>query len=345
MRRDDDDDEDDGEDGNFTAAFANPIQRKQKKGLDFSRWRELITDDPPNKMHSELRAKPQQLNKVGEGNGIQEKIGSYMDVDDAVQVLKKSPGNDVKELHADFEVMDAEVVKEREQEQDVSHMDIDGNSVWHDDHEAGKAIFGDTGPGYIAEKDLNEQYMSESLINSNVGYNNLGKEQGATTLDSQIDAENRARLQRMSADEIAEAQGELMEKLNPALRAMLQKRGQNKLNKQEPITPSDIGTSSKVKVGNNESTPSQSNISHKVKTQNSTHTGLDDNLVQKNNASSLWEAWSKRVESVRDLRFSLDGNVIRSDIVQLPNAGKSLLLLSHFLFINTYIICLFPSGQ
>lgn len=33
-------------------------------------------------------------------------------------------------------------------------------------------------------------------------------------------------------------------------------------------------------------------------------------LESKSNASSLWDAWSTNVEAARDLRFSLDGDVL-----------------------------------
>lgn len=51
---------------------------------------------------------------------------------------------------------------------------------------------------------------------------------GSVSLMDDINAENLARLKQMSPDEIAEAQAEIMEKMDPSFIEMLKKRGQNK---------------------------------------------------------------------------------------------------------------------
>ncbi|KAG2307713.1 hypothetical protein Bca52824_027461 [Brassica carinata] len=55
--------------------------------------------------------------------------------------------------------------------------------------------------------------------------------------ESLMNAENNARLQKMSHEEIVKAQAELFEKMDPALLTILKKRGQDKLNKRKHSVP------------------------------------------------------------------------------------------------------------
>ncbi|GJW74733.1 transcriptional elongation regulator MINIYO [Tanacetum coccineum] len=47
-------------------------------------------------------------------------------------------------------------------------------------------------------------------------------ELGSTNIESEIDARNRARLEKMSPEEIANAQAEIMKNMDPALKKILQ---------------------------------------------------------------------------------------------------------------------------
>ncbi|GFY89795.1 RPAP1-like, carboxy-terminal protein [Actinidia rufa] len=123
-------------------------------------------------------------------------------------------------------------------------------------------------------------------------------------IESQIDAENRAQLQRMSANEIAEAQAEIMERMTPAVIETLRKRGQNKLKKQKE---SSSVMAAKGEVGNlqdgkqlitdaKDSPLYNSDISENVMTATSTDTrsglGCDGMQNLKPGSSSLWDSWS-----------------------------------------------------
>ncbi|CAN1771007.1 Transcriptional elongation regulator MINIYO [Linum perenne] len=113
------------------------------------------------------------------------------------------------------------------------------------------------------------------------GVSSFGVAQRSTGLESEIDAENHARIQNMSPEEIAEARAELMEKMNPSLLNLLKRRGQQKLNKQS-LSESDVATKNEPANG-------------------------------PPNSSKSWNTWSERVEAARRLRFSLEGNVISAD--------------------------------
>ncbi|XP_021800043.1 transcriptional elongation regulator MINIYO, partial [Prunus avium] len=147
---------------------------------------------------------------------------------------------------------------------------------------------------------------------------NVRNEQVSMSLETQIDEENRARLQGMSADEIAEAQVEIMGRLDPALLNVLKRRGEEKLRKHR--SPSSDNNEPKA------SPSSQSGMSHADTTITSNHTktaeenGLEQNSGQA--SGSLWTAWRERVEAARELRFSLDGTVILNGFHQIPKSSN-----------------------
>ncbi|GJU21195.1 transcriptional elongation regulator MINIYO [Tanacetum coccineum] len=62
-------------------------------------------------------------------------------------------------------------------------------------------------------------------------------EQGSTNIGSEIDAGNRARLEKMSPEEIADAQAEIMKKMDSALKKILQEKEQDKTKKNSSISP------------------------------------------------------------------------------------------------------------
>ncbi|KAF2296802.1 hypothetical protein GH714_003522, partial [Hevea brasiliensis] len=129
----------------------------------------------------------------------------------------------------------------------------------------------------------------------------------------------------MSPEEIAEAQAEIMEKMDPALVNLLKKRGQEKL-KQQYLSRSDKPISNELNNTLSEiQTAKSSEISSHVRSDSSdmmtittstdTKIGPDNGLVQDSGPHDgyLWNSWSERVEAVRRLRFSLEGSVITDE--------------------------------
>ncbi|KVH88004.1 transcriptional elongation regulator MINIYO isoform X1 [Cynara cardunculus var. scolymus] len=304
------DEEDDGEDEDHTnfdlaAAYANPIQRKQKKGLDFRHWQELMngnnTSEFSNKREHKFddSAKPSDLKK-GSGSTIskvvkrhEEKIGE-VGIDD---------------VHSNFDDGMRSTLKAK---------DISENVIG----EAREEIMVDMG----------ELNTPASRMHSNSRSVDAGIEQGSTSMESEIDAENRAQLEKMSTDEIAEAQAEIMKKMNPALIKILQKRGQDKMRKKSE-SGSAICSIGKVvdEKAEKESIsatllPESDNAQNMiVRNPNRKQTGLESKDLPevKSSASSLWDAWSTNVEAARDLRFSLDGDVM-TDCSQVPGNASAM---------------------
>ncbi|KAM1483174.1 hypothetical protein TB2_034606 [Malus domestica] len=159
----------------------------------------------------------------------------------------------------------------------------------------------------------------EADMNANSMPDNIRNEQGGSvSLEAQIDEENHAGLQGMSADEIEEAQAEMMGRLDPALLQVLKRRGEEKLRKQR--SPSSDNNEPKASSSSNSG---PSHVATKI-TSNDTQTSVKDRLEQNSGkaSGSLWNAWSERVQAVRDLRFSLDGTVIINGFHQISQSSN-----------------------
>lgn len=200
------------------AAFAQPIQRKEKKELNFSQWRDFISNNDSN---------PPKIKKK------------------VVKPSTKTTEREIKEINGPL-------IK------DV--------------------------PMHDAQEETSQNLRSISL----------GEE---------IDLENAARLSQMSAEEIAEAQREIMEKMDPALVKMLQKRGKNKSEKRSGFDTEKIG---EVKQKDAGATPGD------WLKQSQERVGSD----------VLWRDWSDRVERVRLYRFNLNGDVLGIDSSVKQNDGN-----------------------
>ncbi|KAF3577503.1 hypothetical protein DY000_02033665 [Brassica cretica] len=138
--------------------------------------------------------------------------------------------------------------------------------------------------------------------------------------DGLMNAENYARLQTMSHEEIVEAQAELYEKMKPALVTFLKKRGQEKLKKPKHSVPevSEEGPSDihSPQGGQQAVTPSPSSQVTAIPKEAS---------VASASQGFFWDTWTERVEAVRDLRFSFDGNVLENDaLVPPPETGVNM---------------------
>ncbi|KAJ3692004.1 hypothetical protein LUZ60_012354 [Juncus effusus] len=116
----------------------------------------------------------------------------------------------------------------------------------------------------------------------------------SVSLEEEISAENLALLNEKSAEEIEEAQKEIMEKLNPKMIEMLKRRGKNKSERSD-----DNSKRKKEKEIKRESFGPPAGD------------WLESGGKIKNNI--LWESWSERVEKIRVCRFSLDGEVLGFD--------------------------------
>ncbi|XP_020535690.1 transcriptional elongation regulator MINIYO isoform X2 [Jatropha curcas] len=129
----------------------------------------------------------------------------------------------------------------------------------------------------------------------------------------------------MSPEEIAEAQAEIMGKLDPALINLFKKRGQEKmkprnLSRSDKAINGELGTTLRE-----DQTTKYSNVSSHVKNDNSDTVKISTSMDKKNGSNNgsvqdlglsdgtMWNSWSDRVEAVRILRFSIEGNVIAAE--------------------------------
>ncbi|CAH9095236.1 unnamed protein product [Cuscuta europaea] len=152
------------------------------------------------------------------------------------------------------------------------------------------------------------------------------------SLEGQIDAQNRAKLAGMSADKILEAQAEVLENFSSSRIAALKRRGLNKFNKH------NVSSLCSPSMGENDnfkkekcmddltvSSPAfNSNLASNANPEekDGDSDGNISNSLQKK--TGLWESWSNRVESVRELKFSIDGTIVGRDTnMAAKNATRS----------------------
>ncbi|CAI0407900.1 unnamed protein product [Linum tenue] len=288
-------------DYNPISALANPVERKEKKGLDVSRWKELARESSPDEgkvQENRFRYKgTKKLKKDGKGGGnvnSKSAVGNEAPVEvDLVPVRSSSvPATEVDEPslsgEVDFTGEQPPRVKKR-------------NPV-------------------ISEKLRKQEQGTSNGAPSSI-LNDTGVAQRSMSLESEIDVENRARLQNMSSGEIAEAQAEIMEKMNPSLLNLLKKRGQQKL-KQQNVSDLDVAIKSQSANG---SSIKDSSAHSRVANDRPNHNRNNENPETPSGTTS-WNAWSDRVEAARGVRFSYEGNVIPADFEtgNIPNdAGQA----------------------
>lgn len=297
---DDEEGDEEGEgsmDSNRMAPFAKPIKRKKKSDMDFSRRRELSLGDKSSM--AEKSGTMFRLSKTKNREKEREAIETRDNTED-----KSGEASSVASMELDY--------SEPQHLQDIG---TDTSNVYFKN---------EVEPLMVNEPiKIREQTCSTSTMVSCTG-SDLANEQGTASLESQIDAENRAHLQGMSHDEIEQAQAEIMEKMNPALVNLLKKRGEEKLKQKN--CPSDTRTNRDLDNAQNEfkNDAINSHFSKSGTTSKNSQSRLDTGEAQisKPANSSLWNAWSERVEAIRNLRFSLDGTVTGNDLVQVPENGK-----------------------
>jgi len=208
-------------------------------------------------------------------------------------------------------------------------MDIDtSNKVDHQEQSEFASgldqICSDSKPHYNLGS-VDEQRPGQTHLNSSVlsftSSSSIISDQKSMSLESEINHENQVRIQQISAQESAEAQAEIMEKMSPALLKVLQKRGQEKLKKRDSLK-SEVGIGSESLKGHSHSIQdaklllTENGVSQTFTTPPSKEK-LDDKKISAQTSttarSSTWNSWSNRVEAVRELRFSLDGYVVDSE--------------------------------
>lgn len=347
------DDEDETGFANFDpiSVFAEPVQRKEKKNLDLSYWKEAMQGD----YLSQRKGREANQSDVGKTER------QMMDRKAMKDLGNKSMLSNSFGAHADVASMDVEshlnadrplaIAEEARRSElsasSVTEMDLDDSlQLQKEEHvkdhdseifskESGTMVVdGQVIVKRICHNDsANVEFRRMDKIDTMVPeqFRNLGNERGSMSLESEIDAENRARLENMSPEEIKEAQAEIMQKMDPALLNLLKKRGQEKLKKQidthsNHAAESQLGIRRENQSNNAMKAPHiDSNNPTVTTSSNIIKSGLDNGVKQNVDSvrGSLWDAWSQRVEAVRELRFSLDGTVVDNDFVQMPEIRKA----------------------
>ncbi|XP_010555201.1 PREDICTED: transcriptional elongation regulator MINIYO [Tarenaya hassleriana] len=331
----DDDEEEQFSDANSIAAFAKPVQRKKKQELEFRRWKELLSGDDsgsPRKVATSVNEPSKFENQSENRQTIGKKVppdSSFTSLETATSMEMDDEHNaptEKSESHTEWSMarLDMELnhpllvaVTETNNTEDIMRAEFTnspmrGERISHDG--TAEACFHSSSASTMTSSRLNE----------------LGSRQMSSSLESEIDAENRVLLQKMSPEEIAEAQTELIEKMDPALLNLLKKRGLDKLKKQRH---SVLAASTADRDINHVKTKSQfiSPDGHPWQSESGTSSASnvtanpkESNAVQSSRTIQgiLWDTWSQRVEAVRDLRFSLDGDVVIEDIVLTTEAGN-----------------------
>ncbi|XP_020585020.1 transcriptional elongation regulator MINIYO [Phalaenopsis equestris] len=273
--------EEDDMDETDYSAFASPIKRKEKKGLDFSRWRNFVPQsDYGFSKHSEENNKILATKNLPCREAFEEVVQGSSEPLVAVKRAKAS-----------------------------SHMvDDEYGTQLSQSNSAGL-------PAVATGKLDNNGGDTEMLMSNKEGF-------GSTMED--IHAENLARLKQMSQEEIADAQAEIIGKMNPAMVAMLRKRGQEKLGNRKVVASGhEKGVHEMIE---SDEISGKDNVAGGSPSQGVKSTGMAaehaDWVSSEQVNSNSWKIWSERVEKVRDLRFSLEGDVLDVDSYLVPSGCK-----------------------
>ncbi|CAK8540403.1 unnamed protein product [Lathyrus sativus] len=295
------------------AAFANPVQRRKTKGLDFGKWKEIAQDDKSSlgrDLENGVRASSQTTRKKNNANGgkiTDKKISTYSD-------------------GSVFESMEVDLKPQLDKSDEIlinsaTSMELDTSYKVDNHKKVDHAMTYDNKKEKELAAERNQVFPNRMTDHSSTSEKNyFVHDQEPTSLESEIDSENQARIQKMSAEEIAEAKADIMEKISPSLLKVLQKRGKEKLKKSNSFK-SEVGTvtesvNQQVQNTQGKCLQTENGISHTVVAPPSKKQLDDKNVSGKTSTttgSSLWNAWSDRVEAVRELRFSLAGDVVDTE--------------------------------
>lgn len=330
--------------------FAKPVQRKERKGLDFTNWREITEHGDSIMSHSLVENKPAKSKKLDKVGLVTEMSGGFnkpvfaSNKGDSCRIQSddgtKARHFDVEDVHKqDSSCMAMDIEQTLSVETSVQRIGESDNAIT----EIKRESFVETGLRSLEtvnkiEVDTEMQYTSTNSKPSSFSSYKLAGEKGEPSIQDQIDAENHARLQKMSAYEIAEAQAEIMEKMNPTLINALKRRGLEKL-KRKKNSGSDMAVDEDSRIMQEESSVINSSaLSADASPRRLMGEDSEDKIKDIDNhdassftskSSSLWDIWSKRVEDVRNLRFSLDGNIIKSDFACIGKPEIQMLFSSN----------------
>ncbi|KAB8102879.1 hypothetical protein EE612_034948, partial [Oryza sativa] len=245
------------------AAAAGPVKRKEKKGMDFSRWREFVADDAPPKRRQAkpLQPKKQTAQKIDTG------------------VVAATTGGTAQEKRSGGIGMQLEVGNGKEEL-------------------GGAALMSDVAP----RKPMKQVDARDDVRNVELRGEGMESDNGEPSLTAEINAENMARLAGMSAGEIAEAQAEILNRMDPAFVEMLKRRGKEKSGSRK-----DGGKGK----GGGISGPGK--ISKAMP---------GEWLSAGEHSGHTWKAWSERVERIRSCRFTLEGDILGFQSCQEQQHGK-----------------------
>ena len=322
---------------NKVSAFANPVQSRKKKGLDFRKWKEITQDDNSSlgkgseeDMSRFIRTTGKKKNEKGSRSADNKKTSPSAD-DSAFASMKVDAKQELDNLDGVFfnSATDMELDTSNKaglQENDIharSYVDKEENEFVPERDQICYDRMPDYNFGSLDALRPQQNNLTTSMVSCS-GSNNFRSKQESMSLEGEVDAENRARISQMSPEEIAKAQAEIMEKLNPGLLKVLQKRGQAKLKKQnlksEVVSGSEPVNQHVQNTQDAKLLHTEDDISHMVMKPTSENK-LDDSKNRTKNltsaSSSSWNAWSNRVEAVRELRFSLAGDVVDTDGVSV----------------------------
>ncbi|KAL6494864.1 hypothetical protein OROGR_031664 [Orobanche gracilis] len=318
-------------------SVAKPVERREKNGLDFSQWREIVKNGD-NPVSGEKKMK---IDSTGLKVGRKEKelysdnwSRKISDKDDS-KLRRTSHADHLKEP---FMTMDDKAVKEVRKGNDVvlsnnenivQHRQQPQNEIAKSEESTAAENVTAWQSGWSKEIQIDLKMQKSQIASGFAPQNLIGREQ--ENIESQIDAENRAQLAKMSTDEIAEAQAELMAKLDPELINALKKRGQSKV-KRHKFSLSDVAGGEADGMQSEKNTYNLTASSDSAISENPEKFVPGEMLQDENDKASrnsglenhsMWDAWSKRVEHVRDLRFSLDGNIISSELAHVSDTAMS----------------------
>lgn len=294
------------------AAHAQPIERKNRKALDFSNWNEKLAMEKvkparEKSVASEKEHKPTLIscNEVGKQEDLGGQNRIKCDKSQSVDVVPKSSEmrftSEQKKggLSAGITAKPDELVlfsSEVNFKKDARHPDLMQVSTELD-----------------TVKKVTKDHVERA--------HSKAEREGLKSMTDmeEINAESSALLQAMSAEEIEEAQSELLGRLRPETVEMLKRRGAQKLkkenkeayelNKGQLLAAEDekkISSSYQNDCINEKQSDMQSSFPKRTK--NKTNEGGE--TLSADLLSNEWKIWTDRVEAVRTLRFSLDGNIV-----------------------------------
>lgn len=349
---DNDEEEDDDFDARLHAAFANAVERKEKKGLNFSNWKEQTLNNDSNVSRSVKTEKCWkdviEIKSTSSGQSLVDwdvSVPMGMDVEDDSN--KCLAVDNTKEAITSGSAIGMEIDEsgrlhylENAEDDSSNYAPINSqHAVERPSHDTyAEAHCEKMDAGIVGVLNKRDKKSWAGTIVSSSRSNNIGNEQESMSLESEIDVENRARLQNMSPDEIAQAQAEIMDKMNPTLLNLLKKRGEKKL-KQRKCSSSVSATN--IVEPHNAVKESQKAIRDKLLGDNSPSQSDLYKVAQNlgKSGSFSWNAWSKRVEAIRELRFSLDGSVVSHDFVPKSVTGKPNLFLLLIFLLHLFSFC------